>query len=313
MKKQIPTWLPSLLWVVGIFFTAFFIGKAIDIYIEDKMTVPSDIILAKEEVKKETPTKSLNDYQRDIIPMFKDGKNIETPSPASEKAKPGEEKKPESPVNLVEWDQELKAGGSRVDLKGTIIGSDTAVAFVEVGGEDMALHIGEKAGSYYIDRITKSTVVFRKGTEEVAVVMGLGEKRNVSTRRTARTVISKPKTDKGPDLDKIVSNVGGKTVVDRKLFNALLKPPSRLANSIKFIPYSKDGKPYGIKVSYLKGGSFFTRVGLQAGDILVKANAKDINSVEDSFQVYQMFKNEDHLTLEVDRGGSPTKVPIEFR
>ena len=312
MKFKMPPWLPSVLWGIGIIFTAFFMGKIIDVYIESKMAVPHDIILAKEEVKEVRQEKNISDYQRDIVPMFTEGKAGAGATTDPDKKKDGEEI-PESPVNLVNWDQELASGGGRVYLKGTIIGSDTAVAFVQVGDEDMALHIGQKAGSYYIDRIEKSSVIFKKNNEEVFVSMDLGAK--VNTGRSAmpvRTIAAKPE-NKNDDLDNIVSDVGGKKVIDRVKFNALLTPPSRLANSIKFIPYSKDGKPYGIKISYLKGGSFFNKVGLQAGDVLVKSNNSEIMSVEDSFKVYQMFKNEDHMTLEVDRGGSNVKLPLEFR
>lgn len=312
MKLKMPPWLPSVLWGLGIILTAFFLGKMIDVYLESRMAVSHDIILAKEEVKEVKQEKTITDYQRDIVPMFTEGKTIGTETPDPTKKKEGEEI-PESPVNLVNWDQELSSGGGRIFLKGTIIGSDTAVAFIQVGEEDMALHIGQKAGSYYIDRIEKSSVIFKKGNEEIFVSMDMGGR--VDTGRVAmpvRTIPPKPE-EKNDDLDNIVADVGGKKVVDRVKFNALLTPPSRLANSIKFIPYAKDGKPYGIKISYLKGGSFFNRVNMQAGDILIKANNSEIMSVEDSFKVYQMFKNEDHMTLEVDRGGSIVQIPIEFR
>jgi type II secretion system protein C len=115
------------------------------------------------------------------------------------------------------------------------------------------------------------------------------------------------------DLDSIVTNNGGKYVVDRQKFNALLTPPSRLANDIKFIPNSKEGKAYGLKISYLKNNTFFGKVGLKSGDVLINANKKDVNSVEDSFQVYQMFKNEDHLSMQVERDGQIVDIPIEFR
>lgn len=312
MKLKMPEWLPSVLWGIGIIFTAFFLGKMINVYLESKMAVPYDIILAKEEVKEVIQEKSISDYQRDIAPIFTEGKTGSADTKDSDKDKEGEEI-PDSPVNQVNWDQELSSGGNRIYLKGTIIGSDTAVAFVQVNNEDMSLHIGQKAGSYYIDRIEKSSVIFKKDNEEVLVAMDLGVRSPaVNVAMPVRTVPPKPE-EKDDELDNIVSDVGGKKVVDRVKFNALLTPPSRLANSIKFIPYAKDGKPYGIKISYLKGGSFFTKVGLQAGDVLVKSNNSEIMSVEDSFKVYQMFKNEDHMTLEVDRGGTNVQVPIEFR
>lgn len=314
VQKRMPGWVPSILWVVGIALTAYFLGGLISLYLKGKWTVPQEMIVRKKEVQVQAPQQSLPDFERNIIPLFGEGNPEKA---ASEKSK--NEKKdeapvdPEDPVNQVDWNQVIGAEG-QIILKGTVIGSDTAFAFVNVGGKDLALQLGQSLGNYQVDRIMKGTITFKKGEQEKVVAMGLATGAGGVAHIPARQPMpAAKKADEDDELKDIVSKSGDKTVVDRRKFNALLKPPSRLAKSIKFIPNSKDGKPYGIRISYLKDKSFFTQVGMQPGDILVKSNKKEIKSVEDSFETYQMFKNEDHMTLEVDRGGQIIQLPIEFR
>jgi len=215
--------------------------------------------------------------------------------------------------NEIDWDTVLTNHPNDVRVRGTVIGTDNAIAFLEVEGEDVSLYIGQKVGKFQVTAISKNTVTFRNGDQKRIVSMVLNEKNNSRRNHSHSMLRNREKEDDDDKLDNIISFQGGKRIIDRRKFNALLKPPSRLATDIKFIPNSKDGKPYGIRISHLKPGSFFTRVGLRSGDIFVKINNKELKSVEDSFYAYQAFKNEDHLTLEIDRNGKKVTIPLEFR
>ncbi|MCD4785459.1 MAG: hypothetical protein K8T10_16690 [Candidatus Eremiobacteraeota bacterium] len=311
MNQKIPRWVSTILWVVGIFSTAFLLGNVISLYFKGKWTVPQKMVLAREEVKQEKMKKPFKDYRDDIQPMFGEVKKA---SPKKKKPEGENPDEPEDPVNQVSWDQLIPTAQEQMRLNGTMIGSDTAIAIINVEGKDLSLQIGQQVGSYTVDSILKNAVVFKKDSKEIMLAMNLSENAPVraasNIRRMPARTLKKPKKD---NLDDIVKASGSKRIVDRRKFNALLTPPSKLAKDLKFIPNSKDDKPYGMKISYLKNNSFFTKLGLKAGDILVKANNKEIKSVEDSFETYQMFRNEDHMTLEVDRNGQIVKIPIEFR
>jgi len=280
MKKKIPSWAPTLIWILGIFFTAFFLGELIGVYIEYKMTIPPEIVLAKEEAVQKARKKTLVEYERDIIPMFDRGKTGKPTSASDDKKKEGESD-PEAPVNRINWDEEFSSGGERIQLKGTIIGTDTAVAFVQVSGVDIVLHIGQQVGSYQVDRINKNTIQFKKGETSALVSMNLEGSPVIAGHTISPVLKNRIGRKKKDGVQNVVTRSGNKLIVDRREFNNLLKPPSKLAHSIKFIPHAKDGKPYGIKISYLRGGSFFSKLDMKAGDVLIRANNKDIRTVED--------------------------------
>lgn len=311
MNQKIPRWVSTILWVVGIFFTAFLLGNLVSLYFRGKWTVPQKMVLAREEVKQEKTKKPFKDYKNEIQPMFGE---VKKESPKKKKSNGDNLDEPEDPVNQINWDEIIPSAQQQMRLNGTMIGSDTAIAIINIEGKDLSLQIGQQVGNYTVDSILKNTVIFKKDSKEVILSMNLSESVPV---RVASNIHRMParnlRIPKKDNLDDIVKTSGSKKIVDRRKFNALLTPPSKLAKDLKFIPNSKDDKPYGMKISYLKNNSFFTKLGLKAGDILVKANNKEIKTVADSFETYQMFRNEDHMTLEVDRNGQIVKIPIEFR
>ncbi|MCE1246572.1 MAG: hypothetical protein LWY06_08010 [Firmicutes bacterium] len=319
MPKKLPDWAPTVIWGVSLFLCAWFLGDFVSAQIKNKMDTPREMVVIKKEAAQAAPVKTFADYQKDVLPMFGEAKVAAKPKKVEtkkDKDEPVDESKPQ-----VDWDSAISADG-QIQLRGTLIGSDTGIAFVNIGGQDLSIRLGQELGSYKVDRIDKNAVYFSNGSVDKVIAMNL--QGDLSPVMSSKPRIQKPApTEGGPpgtetaegnnELDSIVTSSGGKFLVDRQKFNGLLTPPSRLANDIKFIPNSKDGKAYGIKISYLKNNTFFGKVGLKSGDILINANKKDVNSVEDSFQVYQMFRNEDNLSLQVERDGQIVDIPIEFR
>lgn len=309
--KNITKTITGILWTLGTVLTAYLLGYAVCALIGMKMTTYRDMIISPKVKQEAVVKKTLSDYEREIGELFGNAQKMEK---AKKEKNKEDETSPDDPAGSIDWDQAITAGSGKIQLTGTIIGSDMALAFLNVDGTDVSVRIGQQVGGYEVDSIMKNTVHFKKSGQETVLSMDLDETAPVVSEKRARinALVEKDK-QKEEEIDDMVTDSGDKKVVDRRKFNALLTPPSRLANDMKFIPNAKDGKPYGIKVSYLKPNSLFVKMGLQAGDILVKTNNKDIQSVEDSFTAYQAFRNEDHVTLEVDRGGQIVQIPIEFR
>jgi type II secretion system protein C len=314
MKIKIPEWAGTTFWVILLVLTAFMCGQSASLYVKERLKVPVNMAVAREKVEKNDTRKPFTHYERELLPVFGESKKADGEKTSRPGKTPGAAAKKEP--GEVDWDQVLTDPNPKLELLGTVIGSDTAIAFVNVAGKDVTLSIGQSVGSYYVSSINKNTMGFSNGGREKQLVMNL-EQVPLAVLNAAYNPAPSPSPSESPEetasLDEIVSQQGDQRIIDRRKFNALLKPPSKLANDLKFIPNSKEGTPYGIKISYLKPDSFFSRIGLQSGDILVKTNMKELKSVEDSFYAYQAFRNEDHITLEVDRDGEIIQIPMEFR
>jgi type II secretion system protein C len=309
MIKRIPAWAIYVVWGIGIFLTAWYLGQSASLYVKGRLSAPRQIIYAKENAVQQVTEQPFSFYEKEITPIFGEAKPVKKEDKKDKK----DDKKPKSELD-VDWDGILTSNPKSILLKGTVLGRGSAIAFLTVSGKDQSVALGGKAGSFDVSAIGKSSVKFVRGNQATVISMNLDETTTTGAPTPTASPAASPIADSGePDLASIISRQGDNIIVDRRKFNGLLKPPSRLANDLKFIPNSKDGEPYGIKVSYLKPGSFFTMIGLQSGDILVRTNNKELKSVEDSFYAYQAFRNEEHLTLEIDRGGSIIKLPLEFR
>jgi type II secretion system protein C len=318
MKKQIPAWVITAVWCLSIAVSAVFISQLISLYLQSKLAVPRNITVVKREPEKdEKNQRPLQYYRSSVVSIFGEQKATPVVSQATEETESDAGLDPDDPINKIPWDQYLvRHNPSNIQLKGTIIGNNTALALLKVDGNDVSLYLGQRAGSYNLEIITKSSITFAKGNEKRIVAMETDPDSALSdVPQPPPPQASGDVTFEGgdDDLEGLISFQGDRRIIDRKKFDELLKPPSRLAHEVKFIPNSKDGEPYGIRISYLKPDSFFSRVGLRSGDILIRTNDKILMTVEDSFYAYQAFRNEDHLLMEVDRDGQIVQIPMDFR
>ncbi len=280
--KKLPDWAPTVIISIIVFLSAYFLGSLVSNIARMNFVVPQSITLARESVENADAIKPLSFYENRITPIL--GTAPEQPKKNNEEnsSDKNEEDAPEDNMN---WKQMLNDNNSGIKLTGTVVGPDTSLAFFNIREENISLYFQQEVGGYRVDSILRDSVVFVNVNDENEFYeLRLFGEQQGHAKKTASPVSVAPGTKKGNDeLDDIISYQGNKRVVDRRKFNALLKPPSRLANEIKFIPFSKDGQPYGIKISYLKPRSFFTKIGLKSGDILIKTNKKVLSSVEDSF------------------------------
>ena len=78
-------------------------------------------------------------------------------------------------------------------------------------------------------------------------------------------------------------------------------------------PIAKDGRPYGVKISYLEPTNMFSAMGLQQGDVLTSINGHDLRTQDDGIQCYLMLKNESSLSIKIDRNERSITIPVEIQ
>jgi type II secretion system protein C len=319
MKKSIPAWAITTLWCLSIAVSALLTSQLASLYLQKILASPRKIVIAKKDVQEqEDKRKPLQYYRSSIVPIFGDRKiqPEKAPTPANT-GNPQETEESGNPADQVPWDRYLvQHNPKNINLKGTVIGDEMSIALLQVDGKDLTLHLGQKTGNFYLNSVSNTSITFSNGRDTRIVAMSIDPDSALGeVPMPVPETVPTPPVDEvtSSELDGIISYQGDKRIVDRRKFDDLLKPPSRLAHEVKFLPNSKDGQPYGIKISYLKPDSFFSRAGLRSGDVLIRTNDKVLQTVEDSFYAYQAFKNEDHLIMEVDRDGEIIHIPMEFR
>jgi general secretion pathway protein C len=59
----------------------------------------------------------------------------------------------------------------------------------------------------------------------------------------------------------------------------------------------------GFRVQRLAPGSFFERLGLHAGDVVLRIDGRPLNAVEDASAAYAWIRVTDHFSVDLLRGG----------
>ena len=90
--------------------------------------------------------------------------------------------------------------------------------------------------------------------------------------------------------DKILDK-GDYKSIDKSLINSYIHNPRKIWSNISINEYRKNGKIIGFKVYNVKRGSDFEKIGLKAGDIIIKVNNIKLNSIKSAFDIYNKVKN----------------------
>jgi type II secretion system protein C len=78
--------------------------------------------------------------------------------------------------------------------------------------------------------------------------------------------------------------------------------PSLLLTEARPLPIVQAGKILGFKIPALKDESLLKMAGLAAGDIATKINGENLDSIPKALQLYNKFKNQGQINLEIQRG-----------
>ena len=77
---------------------------------------------------------------------------------------------------------------------------------------------------------------------------------------------------------------------------------------------NKEGEEInGFKVTFVRGGSIFDKLGLQSGDVLTEANGVRLNSYRDALSLYKQTDTIDLFKLTIERNGEVKELEYEIR
>jgi type II secretion system protein C len=81
-----------------------------------------------------------------------------------------------------------------------------------------------------------------------------------------------------------------------------ISEPSVLLTQGMPIPCIESGKIIGFKIPGLKDKALLEMAGLAEGDIATKVNGERLNSIPKAIELYNKYKNQNEINLEVKRG-----------
>ncbi len=179
-------------------------------------------------------------------------------------------------------------GKTEVLGRGESVGGFTLVG----GGNDFALF--EKGGKHYKVRLQKI-----KGLDG-AVSPAIPEKTPMSTS-----------SGMDDNADGIV-DAGDHKVVDRELIKHYTTHMNEIYKNIGLADMRTSGSLEGFKVTFVRRGTPFAKLGLRRGDILKAINGQPLDSYKAAFDAYKNILKTENVTLQIQRGDQEMELNYEI-
>ncbi len=198
-------------------------------------------------------------------------------------------------------------------LKGIYNAQDKKVILVDYQGKSYALNLGESIEGYKFVRLYPDHAIFKKDGKEYRLDLF---KKNKQSRRSysqpVHTVVNNtPQPKKNKKVEPIKE--GDTTIIPKTLFNKYKGDYRAIRRNINAVPNMVNGKLNGFKISFVRRGSDFDKLGLKRGDIITAINGEPL----DNFRVpLEFFNNADSLTaatLTIKRGNEIKELEYEVR
>lgn len=108
------------------------------------------------------------------------------------------------------------------------------------------------------------------------------------------------------------SDEGGIKQVAKSDITHYAKNVKQIWKDISIVEVKKDGKITGFKVTRIKPNTPFAQLGLRQGDIIIKANNKQMTSYKDALAIYKGIDKLEALELIVLRNNQETEIVYEI-
>ncbi len=87
-----------------------------------------------------------------------------------------------------------------------------------------------------------------------------------------------------------------------------IKEVTRLMDQIDFSPSPENSEIKGVVISRIQPDSLFEKIGLQVDDMILSIDEKKIESMDDSFEIYETLRTSSKGSILIQRGNHPQTI-----
>lgn len=206
--------------------------------------------------------------------------------------------------------------GRRTDLKVVLLA--TVVAIPETYSSALIVEEKGLANGYGINdvlmgeativRIEQKKVYIRRN-DGALEYLDMEGNREVPERGAG----SLAKTD-GEEENGVTKSGDNKFVVERSLVDQALSNPEALASQVRVVPHkTPDGEIDGYRLSGVRKGSLFEKLGIKNGDVVHAVNGKELTSTSAALDAYNSLQSSSSFSFDVTRRGKRQTMDYEIR
>ena len=190
--------------------------------------------------------------------------------------------------------------------------SDKTVVTVQYKSKTKVLAKGENINGFVLEGAGSDHALFSKNGKNYEVLLESVKKKSQRSRSTAEKKVLQTEKPKDTVPEGEVVDAGDHKIIDKSLFDHYANNMDDIKKNIG-ITEIKDGHDVkGFRVSFVKRGSPFAKLGIQKNDIIKSVNGQEINSYNAAFGVYKNIQNVENLTLVIERGKEEMELEYEI-
>ncbi len=189
-------------------------------------------------------------------------------------------------------------------LKGLYGNRDSGFAIVSLKKspkKTSIVGVGENFSGYVLKSINSTSVIFSKSNKDYVLEL----EKIKSDKSYIKRVNKKSSYSSAYDNDE------PKTVT-RSDIASYAKNPKQIWKDISIVPIKKGRKIDGFKVTKIKKGSKMAQLGLQKGDVIIKANNVELKSYKDALSIYSKIDTINTIQIVVIRDNQEKELVYEI-
>ena len=187
--------------------------------------------------------------------------------------------------------------------------SSNTIAVVEYRGKSHVLVKGDTINGFKLINVTENSAEFIKGVKHYTLKLKEPKIKNGAYEPVApvQKRVSKPtkKIEKRDETPSVVT-------INRENIEKYIKNMDKIWKDISITDMKRNGKLLGFKVRYIRKGSFFEKIGLKRGDLIVEINGEKIVDYSLPMKKLREFNTLDGLTLTIIRNGERKELDYEI-
>jgi len=205
----------------------------------------------------------------------------------------------------------VQTAGSIKDIKLLAIYNASAVTVVTVEhkGKTKVLAKGEAINGFVLEGAGSNYATFSKEAKTYKITLIISTKGDTSIKSaTPSSPVISPSGDK---VEGDVVDAGDHKIIDKSLMDHYAKNMDDIYKNIGIVEVKKGNVLEGFRISFIRKGSPFAKLGVKRGDIIKAINGQKIDSYNAAFGVYKNISNIDNLTLVIQRGKEEMELEYE--
>jgi general secretion pathway protein C len=191
--------------------------------------------------------------------------------------------------------------------------SDITVITIVYKGSTKVLSTGNSINEFVLEGAGSNFATFSKNSKTYRVDLIKGKNIMQNSRSGHKNNIMSvlpsniPSSEDGDIID-----AGDHKIISRSLLDHYVNNIDDIYKNIG-IAEMKDGSMLkGFKITFVKKGSPFSKLGVRRDDVIKSINGQEINSYNAAFNMYKNIKNIENATLVIQRGKEEMELEYEI-